>query len=327
MVQTTAFVLGATGYIGGSILVDLTKKYPDFVYSALVRSPKDNNAIEALGVKIIQGSHTDLELIEKSASESDIVFNFADCDDLPLTEAILKGLKTRGARKDGTKKPILIHTSGTGVVTHKPGDPNDRLYDDLKVEDIKSIGPNQIHRPVDLKIFEAGDEGSIDTYIIAPSVIYGKGHGPVRNITIVFKLFIPLFLQNKQALQLGSNTIVWDSVHIDDLVDLYHLVLKQALVPTPIKSAYERFYWGSSASFQWDALTKEIAIRLHKKGLLPTAEVKEVSLEDYPNLAVLAMNSMTVSNRALKTLGWKPHGRSLTDSLDDEIDLTLSQLQ
>ncbi|KAG9021442.1 hypothetical protein FRB95_002126 [Tulasnella sp. JGI-2019a] len=318
MVQTTAFILGATGYIGGSVLVDLTKKYPDFVYSALVRNPKDNNAIEALGVKIIQGSHTDFDLIEKSASESDIVFNFADCDDLPLTEAILRGLKTRGARKDGTKKPILIHTSRETQ--------NDRLYDDLKVEDIKSIGPNQIHRPVDLKIFEAGDEGSIDTYIIAPSVIYGKGHGPVRNITIAFKLFLKTFLQNKQAFQPGTHTIVWDSVHIDDIVDLYFLVIKQALAPSPIKSAYERFYWGSSASFQWDALIKEIAVRLHKKGLLSTAEVKKVSLEDYPHLAILSKNSRTVSNRALKTLGWAPHGRSLTDGLDDEIDLTLSQL-
>ncbi|KAG8992744.1 hypothetical protein FRB94_011370 [Tulasnella sp. JGI-2019a] len=324
MVQNTAFILGVTGYVGGSVLVDLTKKYPDFVFSALVRNPKDNNSIEALGVKIIQGSHTDLELIERSASESDIVFNIADSDDLPLTEAILKG--TVVSIVDPVNKLTVIPNSGTGVVTHKPGDPNDRLYDDLKVEDIKSIGPNQMHRPVDLKIFEAGDEGSIDTYIITPSAIYGKGHGPVRNITMVFKLMIPPFLQNKQAFQLGSDTIVWDSVHIDDLVDLYHLVLKQALAPTPIKSAYERFYWGSSASFQWDTLTKEIAIRLHKKGLLPTAEVKEVPVEDYPNLAVLAMNSRTVSNRALKTLGWKPHGRSLTDSLDDEIDLTLSQL-
>ncbi|KAG8993265.1 hypothetical protein FRB94_010919 [Tulasnella sp. JGI-2019a] len=326
MVQTTAFILGATGYIGGSVLVDLTKKYPDFVYSALVRNPKDNNAIEALGVKIVQGSHTNFDLIEKSASESDIVFNFADCDDLPLTEAILRGMKTRGARKDGTKKPILIHTSGTGVVTHKPGDPNDRLYDDLKVEDIKSIGPNQIHRPVDLKIFEAGDEGSIDTYIIAPSVIYGKGHGPVRIITIAFKLFLKTFLQNKQAFQPGTDTIVWDSVHIDDIVDLYFLVIEQALTPSPIRSAYERFYWGSSASFQWDALITEIAVRLHKKGLLSTAEVKKVPLEDYPNLAILSKNSRTVSNRALKTLGWAPHGRSLMESLDDEIDLTLSQL-
>ncbi|KAG8887155.1 hypothetical protein FRB98_000411, partial [Tulasnella sp. 332] len=90
MVQTTVFMLGATGYIGGSVLDQLVKKHPEFIYTALVRNPKDNKAIEALNVKVAQGSHSDLDLIEKVASESDIVFNCGDADDLPLTEAILK---------------------------------------------------------------------------------------------------------------------------------------------------------------------------------------------------------------------------------------------
>lgn len=34
-----------------------------------------------------------------------------------------------------------------------------------------------------LSIFEAGERGLIDAYIIAPPTIYGKGHGPVRHRT------------------------------------------------------------------------------------------------------------------------------------------------
>ncbi|KAG8849554.1 hypothetical protein FRB96_000704 [Tulasnella sp. 330] len=325
MAQTTVFMLGATGYIGGSVLDQLVKKHPEFIYTALVRNPKDNKAIEALNVKVAQGSHSDLDLIEKVASESDIVFNCGDADDLPLTEAILKGLRTRSTGGDRTdkRKPILIHTSGTGVVAHSPGDSGDRLYDDLKVEDIRSIGPNQMHRNVDLKIFEAGDAGSIDTYIIAPSVIFGRGHGPVRNIS---KGFIQAAIQEKQAFEISTaTTIVWDSVHLDDVVDLYLLILEQSLKPTPIQSAYERFYWGSSASFTFDAFTKGVAIRLHKRGLLTTDEVKVKSLEEVPWLEAVTKNSRTVANRGLKTLGWKPRGGSVIDGLDEEIDLTLSQ--
>ncbi|KAG8849552.1 hypothetical protein FRB96_000702 [Tulasnella sp. 330] len=328
MTDATVLILGATGYIGGSILVQLVKKHPEFVYTALVRNPKDNEAIEALNVKVAQGSHSKLDLVEKLASESDIVLNCGDADDVPLTEAILKGLRTRSTGGDRTdkRKPILIHTSGAALVAYPPGDSNDRLYDDLKVEDIRNISPDQMHRNVDLKIFEAGDRGSIDTYIVAPSCVFGAGHGPVRNITTSSKVFVQVALQDKQAFQLGSATVVWDSVHLDDLVDLYLLVLEQSLKPIPIQSAYERFYWGSSASFAWDAFAKGIATNLYKRGLLTTDEVKIRSAADFPWFGLLTKNSRTVANRGLKTLGWKPHPGSVIDGLDKEIDMALSQM-
>lgn len=76
MSQTTVFVLGATGYIGGAVLVDLKRRHPDFVYTALVRNTKDNAAIEALDVKVVNGSHADLEKIKgwrRTATSSSIL--------------------------------------------------------------------------------------------------------------------------------------------------------------------------------------------------------------------------------------------------------------
>ena len=40
------FVLGATGYIGGSVLVGYKKAYPDYDYVALVRSESNIPAVE-----------------------------------------------------------------------------------------------------------------------------------------------------------------------------------------------------------------------------------------------------------------------------------------
>lgn len=110
MSYSSAFVLGATGYLGGSVLVALVKQYPQIRYTALVRNPKDNEAIEALGVTVLQGSHADLDIIEKASSEHDIVFNFADADGPALTDASLRGQEARARRNDGSPKPILIHT-------------------------------------------------------------------------------------------------------------------------------------------------------------------------------------------------------------------------
>lgn len=116
----SVFVLGATGYIGGSILVGIQQRYPEFNYTALVRNPKDNPALEAIGVRVLQGSHSDLELIEKVAAQHDIVVNCADADDLPLTTAILKGMIDRSKSGSSPRKPILIHTRW---VVHKVGTP------------------------------------------------------------------------------------------------------------------------------------------------------------------------------------------------------------
>ena len=71
--------------------------------------------MRATGVfNVIHGSHEDLDRIRDIASQTDIVVNAADADDMPLTKAILEGFKARA--RTVAHQPILIHTSGTGVV-------------------------------------------------------------------------------------------------------------------------------------------------------------------------------------------------------------------
>ena len=68
-------------------------------------------------MKTVIGDHSELGKIAGLVAQADIVVNAADADDLPLTKAILNGLKTRNAA--GGLRPILIHTSGTGVATDR----------------------------------------------------------------------------------------------------------------------------------------------------------------------------------------------------------------
>lgn len=44
----TIFVLGATGYIGGAVLVGYKKAYPDYDFVALVRNEKNVAAVEGM---------------------------------------------------------------------------------------------------------------------------------------------------------------------------------------------------------------------------------------------------------------------------------------
>jgi len=326
MSQISAFILGATGYVGGSVLATYLKKHPEIRYTATVRNPKDIQAIEALGVRVVQGSNADLDLIEKLASEHDLVINFADSDDVPLTKAVIKGLQARAKGTGATKKSVYIQTSGTGLATDAPtGEFRDnKILDDASVEDIRNIDPKQPHRDVDLEIFAASEEGSIDTFIVAPSTIYGTGRGPVRNISIQANDLIRVAVKHKQVLQIGAGTNIWDNVHIDDLVDLYVLVLEEALA-FKTASPWERFYWGSARTHIWGDITKDLGVRLHRRGLVDTVEVKSIKLEEVPKLLTVAANSRTVANRS-RALGWNPSRPTLAETLEEEIDLTLSQL-
>ena len=103
------FVIGATGYIGGSALVAIKNAHPELTYTALVRSPKDVAALEAMGVSVMLGSTENSELVAKAVESHDITFNAANADDLPLVHTIVAALKKRAA--SGTHvRPIYIHT-------------------------------------------------------------------------------------------------------------------------------------------------------------------------------------------------------------------------
>ncbi|KAG8925852.1 hypothetical protein FRC00_003543 [Tulasnella sp. 408] len=328
--QFSVFFLGVTGYIGGSVLVELKNRYPNAQFTALVRNPKDNAAVQALGVQVVQGSHSDLDLIRKLSSESDVVVNCGDSDDLPLTKAILAGLENRAqATPDASKKPILVHTSGTGLLQNERDGAfhSDKIYDDNNIDDIKSIRVEAQHRDVDLEIFSAGKTGLIDPYIIAPATVYGKGRGPVRNLSIQVNNMIRVALRRKEVVQTGPGTNVWNSVHIDDLADLYGLVLDHALSGKDKSTdPFERFYWGSGDEYVWGDITRELARLLYARGVIHSETLKIIKIEEEPILNPTASNSRSVSNRGI-ALGWRRNGTPLFETLPKEVEWTLAEAE
>jgi nucleoside-diphosphate-sugar epimerase len=323
----SVLVFGVTGYIGGAVLVGLLKAHPPSAhhkYTALVRSASSVPIIEALGVTVIQGSHSDLELIIDAASNADIVVNCADADNLELAKAILSGLEKR----QSARPPILLHTSGTGVISDEPtGHLTEwakKIWNDNDPNDIRSIPADQPHRNIDLEIFAAGERGKIATYIISPSTIYGIAHGnPVHKISQQVPGMIRTAISRKQTVYVGEGTNVWNSVHIEDLVDLYLLVLDQALNAPEAKSPYEQFYFGSVAEHEWGDIARRLAPLLHARGVVDSPEATSIPISEAPNMKFVANNSRSKSERGRK-LGWSPHRKSIQESLEEDVDAVLA---
>lgn len=340
--KTPILFLGATGYIGGSVLARLLAR-PDadsLEITALVRSEAKARKLEAFGIKTVLGSIQDTDVLENLASQSHVVFSIADCDDVPQIEAILRGLKTRRASGD---YPILIHTSGTGVfVTEAKGMyPRELVYDDTDPAQIETLPLEAQHRPVDLRIVQADKEGYVRTYIILPCAIYGiastvlTAAGVQNPYSVQIPTLIRAALARKQGGMVGRGAAVWNNVHVDDVADLYLVLYSAVTAPgSTTPHGREGFYIAENGTHAWSAVGKQIAQVLYDRGLGGSPEpttfsarelVEHFGSEETGNFLV-GSNSRGVANRS-RAVGWKPRytNEDMLASIAPEVEAVLKQ--
>jgi len=309
---------GATGYIGGSVLSRFLDR-PDvssYHIRALVRSPEKAEKLKAFGVDPVVGSHSDAALVEKLASETDIFFSIADADNLEAAKATLAGLKKRHEATHAV--PILIHTSGTGVLADDAAGMHtyDTIYDDSNPDQIETLPITQIHRNVDLEIINADKEGYVSTYIVLPSTIYGVATGKLVDAgiqnpaSIQIPALIYASIDRGQGGMVGEGKNLWPNVHNDDIADLY-LVLFEAVRTNRDKVGHGRegFYFGENGEHTLYDISKAIAqalVDLEKgKSPEPTTFTKAEIDKYFGGSSYLGSNSRCRSNRS-RSIGWKP---------------------
>ncbi|KIJ63841.1 hypothetical protein HYDPIDRAFT_133743 [Hydnomerulius pinastri MD-312] len=318
--KTQIFFTGATGYIGGAVLLRLLD-HPTFASSeitALLRKAEKAPAFESIGVKTVLGSNSDLDLLEKQASQSDIVFTCASSDDVPACEAILRGLKKRH-QATGTV-PILIHTSTNpppGVLTDnaRGNYAYDTIYDDLNPDQLETLPDTQIHRNVDLMVLAADKEGYARTYIVLPSLTYGLATGKLVDLgiqnphSILIPMLARISLSRGRGGMIGKGANRWPNVHIDDIGDLY-IVLYDAILEGKAGHGREGLYFGENGEHVLKDISIKIAEALNDLGKSSSREPTSLDQSDYDKpenkwLMYAGGNSRCKSNRA-RSLGWKP---------------------
>ncbi|KAJ7592995.1 hypothetical protein C8J56DRAFT_1161979 [Mycena floridula] len=337
------FMTGVTGYIGGPVLERFLShpNAPNFEITVLVRSQTKADQFRSFGVNPIVGSLSDLELVEKLAAEADVVVAMADCDDVNGATATLRGLKKRYQATG--KLPIFINTSGTGVLAddaHGLAQTTELIYDDTNADQIETLAPEQPHRPVDLLIVAADQEGYVKTYIIAPSTIFGIGNGKLANAGLASpqSIQIPSIIQaglaRGQGGVIGEGKNIWNHVHIDEIADLY-LVLYDSIVNNPATGhGRNGFYFGANDEYQFYETCKRISEVLVQlgRGKSPTpTPFTEDEMNKYLKGAEiayksLASNSRCVANRSY-SIGWNPKKKTadFLQSIQPEVEALIAQ--
>ncbi|KAI9731767.1 MAG: hypothetical protein M1834_004556 [Cirrosporium novae-zelandiae] len=328
------FITGATGYIGGDALYALLKAHPEAEsdITALVRNSDKGALIAAKYPKInlVYGDLNSADLLEEEAKKADAIFHFADADHEGAAEALAKGLAAHTEEHPG----FLVHTSGTGLlmtgdVERKVfGGTSTKIYNDWDgLSEVTSLPDYAFHRITDKIILAAGTSkpGAAKTAIVCPPTIYGLGRGiGNKRSAQVYELIKGTF-QVKHGIQIGEGKAIMDDIHVYDLSDLY-VRFYEAATEGGGKATWGKdgYYFVENGEHVWGEVAKKVANIAHKKGLIPTAEVKVVPDDEANKISpgghvLWGANSRGKALRARKLLGWEAKERNLNDELPDAV--------
>ncbi|KAG2180416.1 hypothetical protein INT44_003420 [Umbelopsis vinacea] len=327
---------GATGYIGGDLLIDLLKRSSEFEVHVLIRGNERSSTFEKLGAKVIVGSQDDLDFLTKTASGFDVVISVADSMDVGISKAFLLGLEQ--GKQQHHHKAILIQTSGSGVVLEPTAGEyaTEKIWSDLDVQAFYELPLQAPHRELDIFVSEYPQD-KVTTAILSPTNIYGVGRGPYNRLSFINIAFERAAIKYRKAYVVGKGANIWSSSHVKDLSTAY-IRLLDGLLQGTVSHGLEGYYFVESSQSRTAEVVQRIAQVLQKKGLLEDTNLVEMPDEvlqdpavipalfvEHPGLAKLALGGTSrVSADRLRKIGWKPKYEDSLDAVAEEIDVLLA---
>lgn len=290
-------ITGATGYIGGSVAAKLVVSGHQVV--GLTRSQKSAPLLKERGIEPVVGALDDVEILTEAAQAADAVIHTANADHPGSVVTLVTALERSGK--------LLIHTTGSAIVAdHADGEyaSTDPLTED---DHFNPVPYRRARVDVNRYVRQAAIEKGIRSVVICPSMIYGEGRGLHADSEQIPKL-IALSRQVGTGVYFGKGLNRYSNVHIDDLVDLYLLVMEKA----PGGS----FYFAENGHSSFKVLAGLISVSLGFGGATVSLPVEEV-IRQHGEAARLGVASNSfVSAANARRLGWSPKAPSLAEWFD-----------
>ncbi|WP_245814988.1 NAD-dependent epimerase/dehydratase family protein [Cystobacter ferrugineus] len=236
--------------------------------------------------------------MSQCAREADVIVNAADMTHRGAVEALVEGLR-------GTNK-TLVHTSGSSIVSDfGEGEFSERIFEDdtpFTPEPLKAASVAINHF-----VQDSARQG-VRGIVICPPMIYGRGTGLKRD-SIQVPALIQLSLAQKAGVHLGRGLNTWSNVHIDDLVELYSLVIARARPGD--------FFFAEAGEARFLDIATSISRMLGYGGRTISWPLSE-AIAAFGEEAVRysgASNSRVRATRA-RRLGWTPKHMSLLQEIE-----------
>jgi len=292
------FVTGAAGYIGGSVSEKLIASGHEVV--GLARTDSDAELLRGRGIEPVLGLLDDADVLTGAAQAADAVIHAANADHTASVVTLVTALERSGK--------LFIHTSGSSIVADNA---NGEFALEVPFSDDDYFEPVPYRRArVDMNRYvrQASIEKGVRAVCICPGMIYGTGRGLKADSDQLPKL-IGLSKQLSAGVYFGKGLNRYSNVHIDDLVDLYLLVMEKA----PGGS----FFFAENGHASFFEIAEMISQALGFDGRTIGISVDDVARQ-YGEAARLgvASNSM-ISAMNARRLGWAPKAPSLEQYLKE----------
>ena len=203
-----------TGCIGDSLLTRLLQHQnaSNFKITPLIRGDESRvKKLASRGVTSLISSNDSSDILQKAASESDVVMHTAN------SIAGIAGKDLRG-KKGLTSVDNDLDSDQINAVV------NDKTYSKINLPIINAVQGNP----------------ELKNVIVLPPFIYATVTGLFNRISVQLPTLVPVALKRVKGETIGSGDTAWNTVHIPDLVDCYILLLDQLLAaygPDPKSNA------------------------------------------------------------------------------------------
>ncbi|KAL4786868.1 NAD(P)-binding protein [Aspergillus varians] len=328
------FLTGASGYIGGDILHALREAYPQHVLSVLVRDEAKAKIIATAypDVRIVLGDLDSAPLIEREASQADIIFHVASSSHYQSVEAIARGLTQR----DNPSPATWVQISGASILSLSDiaegrfGKGSTEIFSDVDgVDVVRDIIRENARRPVVPDFIRVNDLvlnlTGARTGLVFPPIIYGRGRGVVKQRSVQIPELARVAIETGQTIQVGQGESIWSNVHIADVSDIFvKLVEKAVQDKTDGLWNQDGVYFPGNSSLSFGQISQQVAKAAHRLGLVKSDSVRSVEPQEADKLsahgAILwGTNAQQNSQRARQFLGWQPKEKSLEEAIPETV--------
>lgn len=277
------FVVGATGYVGSHVGAHLAMAGHEV--TGLARGENGAAAVAKAGATPFLGSLDDLEPVLEQAEAADATV-FAAQLMQDQESAVIGGFLQRYRRTDKT----FVMTSGTGVLGQRTFG---EWSEDTFAEDDEFVPSKYVvgRRATELAVRAASQDG-VRAVVIRPPAIWGDGeHRFVEHVLRSIEV-------TGSACYIGRGLNLYTHVHIDDLAEMYRLVLEGGTAGA--------LYHATAGELNNRSIAEYVARREGVEARSVTVSEAMDIWGKFTVLVVLGASSRSRSPRARRELGWVP---------------------
>jgi nucleoside-diphosphate-sugar epimerase len=282
------FLTGASGFIGSAVGKRLLQEGHEVI--GVARSDESAAKVESLGMKVYRGDMLQPQSLVEGAKAADAIINCGTA----LSFEVDRGTVERDAVVamleviKGTGKKFL-YTSDQLIYGSTGSEP---ANEDSPLNPPPFIAWRAALEPVILSYVDH----DVHTMIVRPVAVYG--HGQDR----MMPMLVSAAQQAGFGFYVGDGLAKWSVVHVDDLADLYALMIENASAGTLfVASAFEPVTMKHLAE-----VAAEIAGTPGQVRGISVEQAQQI-LGPFAPVQSFMTNLLVSGQKAREELGWQPH--------------------